>query len=139
MPIYRTAGSLTGTIKAENVEEAQEYLTDDAMAKYLDEPLKSVVERLEWRLSTNGHDYVIEAVTTRKLKAKELKQLADEVSGQNSDGLGEGFEQQDFAQSNDECDGCDQCEAYPFDVCENGWAMISFDWKTNDSVFALVS
>ena len=38
-------------------------------------------------------------VDGRELTEQELEKLSDWISGQNSDGLGEGFEQQDFAES----------------------------------------
>jgi len=134
MPIYQSTGQLTDYIEPGNVAAAQAYLAEDAMAQYLDAPLREVVERLEWRLNGNGHDYVVEAVTTRELTEKELEQLASEVSGQNSDGLGEGFEQQEFAETG-ACGACDACEYG--DACEDA-GMISFDWQTNDSHFTRV-
>jgi hypothetical protein len=137
MPVYRTSGKLTGTIEAENVSTAQRYLTHDHdgapidMAQYLDPPLKGVVELLEWSLDGNGHDYTITAFALRELNNAELKQLSEECSGQNSDGLGEGFEQQAFAEQRDgACGDCDDC-ANGYE-CEQSYGMISFDWQTND-------
>jgi len=136
MPIYRTSGKLTGVIEPENVADAQKYLDEPgpvAMAGFLDESLRAV-EFLEWRLDGNGRDYTITAVATRELTDAELKDLSSEVQGQNSDGLGEGFEQQDFAwREDDDCGVCDGCEN-DF-ACESEGNMISFDWETNDSRF----
>lgn len=144
MPIYQTKGVLTGTIDQSNVAEAQEYLQFDYnhetgerdkpinMHQYLDPPLDGVVLHLQWVLAANGHDYTVTAVTSRDLTTDELKQLSSEVSGQNSDGLGEGFEQQDFCWDPDgDCHECEGCEnGYE---CENqGGSMISFDWRSND-------
>ena len=126
MPLYRSTGKLTGVIEPENVALAQEYLQEDDMAQYLDPPLKGVVEVLTWTLHSDGHNYQVDAFALRELTEAELAQLAREVSGQNSDGLGEGFEQQDWAWS-----GEDEDEEWE-------GAMISFDWETNDSSFTRI-
>jgi hypothetical protein len=118
--IYRTTGTLTGTIERDNVGLAQDYLRQDNMAQYLDEPLRSLVVRLEWNLHNDGHNYHVEAICNRELTDDELRVLSLEVSGQNSDGLGESFEQQDFAEQYDEDE--EDCD---------GYVMVSFDWKTN--------
>lgn len=136
MSVYRTFGTLTDSIAYENVPAAQAYLKLDHegkplnMQQYLDPPLGGVIELLEWDLKGDGYNYDITATSKRELTQDELKQLSSEVSGQNSDGLGEGFEQQDFAWSEeDDCtcdgDGWGSCD------CENGH-MISFDWQTNE-------
>lgn len=156
--IYETKGTLTGTIAPENVSRAQEYLTEDDMTQYLDDELKGVVLFQQWQLGADGHHYTVIAVTSRELAEDELKLLADNTSGQNSDGLGESFEQQDFAETHDEgeedCDdcegggyiisdeglsaGCERCDGQGFFEREN-YGMISFDWQTNDSTYTLVS
>ena len=97
MPIYKTTGKLTDTIPAEDVSKAQDYLTRDDMTQYVDEDLKGTVERVQWRLDGNGRDYEVEVFALRELTDDESKRLSEWISGQNSDGLGEGFEQQDFA------------------------------------------
>jgi hypothetical protein len=124
--IYRTTGTLTGTIEADNVGLAQDYLRQDNMAQYLDEPLRSAVVRLEWNLHNDGHNYHVEAICNRELTEDELSDLSDEVSGQNSDGLGEGFEQQDFAEITTE-----DANYFDDDETDAEYSMISFDWKTN--------
>jgi len=143
MPLYETKGTLTGTIEPENILKAQAYLTDDDMTRYLtsdsDTPwAKGVVELIRWNLSANGHDYTVTVFALRELTEGELKQLSSWVSGQNSDGLGEGFEQQEFAENHDgECGECWACEVG--DACENDYAgMISFDWEKNKLPFAQV-
>lgn len=156
VPIYRTTGHLVDSISREHVAEAQKYLQADEMAKYLDPPLEDVVTRLTWYLDSNGYDYYVEAICNRELTTEELKQLGSEVSGQNSDGLGEGFEQQEFAWSEDPvededcsaCDGtgtddagmqCGECDGQGVIDGEEGGHMCSFDWETNDSVFVRVN
>lgn len=140
MPIYQTQGVLTGHIEAENVVTADNYLREHDMTQFLDENA-GPVEHIEWRLAPDGHQWTVTAFAPAPLTPDELKQLADWVSGQNSDGLGESFEQQDFAweQSDDECGECDGC--INWDSCSdadmNG-RMISFDWETNDCKFERV-
>lgn len=137
MPIYQTKGHLTGTIEPENVAAAQAYLREDHdgrpinMQQYLDPWAKDVVLSLVWTLMGDGRTYIIEAVALRDLTDDELKQLSSECSGQNSDGLGEGFEQQDFAWNAepDEWNPDDEDDESPYG--EEGH-MCSFDWETNE-------
>lgn len=77
-------------------EAAQAYLSDDDMTQYIPDELKDVVKDVKWELDDeeSGH---ISFKTTRELTAEESKKMSDWIDGQNSDGLGEGFEQQDFA------------------------------------------
>lgn len=161
MAVYRTSGNLTGTITDENFIAASRYLHFDYdgkplnMHRYLDPPLEGVVQHLEWML-TSGSTYTITAVTSRDLTEDELKQLSSECSGQNSDGLGEGFEQQDFAWDEDveeetdcyDCQGtgrydtdpddeeagddCPTCDGAGYFPEEDNGRMISFDWETNE-------
>lgn len=136
--IYRYDGHLVDAINQENVLLAAQYLLQDDMTQYLDDDLKSVVKRISWHLFHDGYTYHVEAICERDLTDEEIEELRSWVSGQNSDGLGEGFEQQDWAwvPGEHECDGpywsecnCDE---------ENGH-MCSFDWETNDSTFVKVS
>lgn len=130
MPIYRSTGQLVDAIEPENVAVANEYLQSDPMAQYLEGSLAEKVESIEWRLEENGLDYVVTAFALRALTKAELKELADWTSGQNSDGLGEGFEQQDWAWVGG------TYNSYGDEV-ESGH-MASFDWETNDSAFTRV-
>lgn len=127
MPIYRTTGTLTGYIEPENVSAAQAYLQNDDMTQYLE---GLPVERIQWYLDSDGHNYYVEAITSRLLRPSELENLSSWVSGQNSDGLGEGFEQQDFAEERYDVEYEDDEDEYDTD----GYRMISFDWETNNSV-----
>ena len=162
MTTYMTSGVLTGTIAPENVAAAQAYLQQDPMHVYLDEPLQGVVLFQQWQLDADGHSYKVIAVCNRELTEDELKLLADNTSGQNSDGLGESFEQQDFAWDEDEsyeencgyCSGrgtvttyeneeledkdCEECDGSGTFESEDDGRMISFDWQTNDSHYVLM-
>lgn len=124
--IYRTQGELTGTIEAENVPLAQAYLTQDDMTQYVDGSIKPAIARIEWNLHADGHHYHVEAVCHRELTQDELRVLSEWVSGQNSDGLGEGFEQQEFAEITTE-----DANYFDDDETDEEYSMVSFDWKTN--------
>jgi hypothetical protein len=126
VPIYRTAGQLTDRLPSESVTLAQAYLSSDDMTRYLDPPLSDAVVRIAWVLDGDGRGYFVEAITSRELTDDELARLASWVSGQNSDGLGEGFEQQDFCWIED---------GYPG---SGDGHMVSFDWETNDSTFTRI-
>lgn len=137
---YVHTGTLTGTIPAEKVGLAQDYLARDDMTKYFtmwNKDLKDVVLYIRWNLSANGHDYTVEAITTRVLDEAELTVLNDWVSGQNSDGLGEGFEQQPFAEIREEGGSSWSWDDGDEDEDDVYGGMISFDWKTNDVDFRL--
>lgn len=103
--LYDTNFKLNAEVN--DFDEASNYLTEDDMTVYLkddnDIPIsvREAVVHIEWELL--GNDYgKIHLTTTRKLDEKELEYISDYVKGQNSDGLGEGFEQQDFADHYDE-------------------------------------
>lgn len=131
MATYQTTGTLTGYIDSDNVPAAQNYLRRDNMTQYVapNAGLEGVLEFIEWTLHSDGHGYHVTAVTNRELTEAELARLSSEVSGQNSDGLGEGFEQQAFAELEED-------EDFEYGGMET--TMISFDWETNKSVFTRV-
>lgn len=142
MPIYKTQGTLTGTIEAENVGLAQAYLTQDDMTPYVhkhsDVPQPQDIEHIEWKLDGDGHKWEVTVFATRELSEPQLKELSSWVSGQNSDGLGEGFEQQEFAEGEcGDCEGCIDAARGWGGTCDEG-SMISFDWETNDCAFTRV-
>lgn len=127
MYTYRTKFNLINPVC--DFEAAYEYLNEDDMSTYLksdsriDSYVQDSVESITWILVTEDSGY-IELQTTNKLSSEQLKSISDWVAGQNSDGLGESFEQRDFASYEDEY---------------NDYVMASFDWQTNDYLFELVS
>jgi hypothetical protein len=135
MPIYHTSGTLTDYIESENVELAQAYLREYDMTQFLDDSIKDAVERVQWTLEGDGHEWYVEAVAKRELTKDELRVLAEWVSGQNSDGLGEGFEQQAFAWLEDESP---TDNVWSDDYTEGEGHMCSFDWETNDCAFTRI-
>lgn len=92
-----------------------------------------------WRLgSPEGGS--IEVESPEELDAETLSKISMWISGQNSDGLGEGFEQQDFAIIDDGDDrSWDDDEDYdPYDPwSDDGTECVSFDWQDNDYMLTL--
>jgi len=74
------------------------------MAQYLGPPLRDKVASAEWDVEViNGTAYgKISCELTEPLDMDEQAELADWISGQNSDGLGEGFEQRPVKTSDGE-------------------------------------
>lgn len=101
--------------------EADAFLRAEDMAQFLDEHLREKVTKVEWNLDgTDGGTIDVEA--KEELTPDELAELSDWIRGQCSDGLGESFEQRDFAQIYDYDDWGD----------EDWVGMISFDWESNN-------
>ena len=130
MLTYRTYFKLDYPVL--NIDEANHYLTEDDMTKYIkddsriEESTRNKIEKIEWRMTDeqSGH---ITLTSTDTLTDLELNSISNWVSGQNADGL---------ANYQDEEYDCDEDE-YGYD-CDN-WVMASFDWKTNDYKFELIS
>lgn len=97
-PVLRYSQEFSMQSPVNDLEAAQNYLSDDDMTKYVPDELVNVVQKAEWVLDdeSSGH---INIETTRELGVEEQKILSDWIEGQNSDGLGEGFEQQEFAEN----------------------------------------
>lgn len=134
---YRTYFNLTNAVN--DFEEARKYLTEDNMTTYLKgdsripEDVRSAVDNIVWILKDIASGY-IELTANRSLSTQELESISKFVSGQNSDGLGEGFEQQDFAFYEDE-----GLVGYEGEEWDNEMITASFDWQTNNYLFEKVS
>lgn len=128
---YKTGGNLTGSVS--DVEAARDYLRRDDMTVYVKhasfEGLDKLVHDIRWDL-VDEVTWTVTVITNRLLTAEESTGLSEWISGQNSDGLGEGFEQQEFAESYDR-------DSHG-DIDEDSYAMASFDWQTNDCKLTLV-
>lgn len=140
MIIYRTYFKLTNYVI--DFEEARKYLIEDNMKQYLQNDSRcstdtySKILSIEWILKDKNSGY-IELKTTEELSTEELDKLSDWVRGQNSDGIGESFEQQDFACYVSE--DFDTEGYYDEDYDENDYITASFDWQTNEYKFELIS
>ena len=119
--IYRTNFRLMAPVT--DMNKANQYLHEEDMTQFIDSDLEDYVVHVEWNLIDNEQGY-IEVRTNNTLSTDICNKISDWISGQCSDGLGEGFEQQDFAFYMD-----DELDDY---VCA------SFDWQTNDYELFLV-
>lgn len=116
--VYVANFMLTGTIKPENIAEAKAYL-NEPMTKYIPKyKFHEALNDIRWILFNDGRKGVIKVTTNRELTENERSSISSWIRGQNGDGLGEGFEQQDFA-----------ITGYDKDKYE---IHASFDWDTND-------
>jgi hypothetical protein len=91
---------LNQKLDEDQFDEAREYLLDDNMTYYLDDHLKRKIKKIEWDLKELDWGF-INIETKEDLTTKDLEDLATFIEGQNSDGLGEGFNQQYFAEKED--------------------------------------
>lgn len=122
-------------------EAARDYLIKDDMTKYLIgsfdrkgmETLKPEdIASIKWKLLDDQKGKII-LITTRELTAVESKAISDWIKGQNSDGLGECFEQQDFAENKDYEENYDEDDEDDDYYCVNDYYICaSFDWRTNN-------
>ena len=128
-----------------DIQEANDYLQEDDMTKYLLDSLRNdkvapeeieKVEYIYWTMSSNDTGSIVLTANDKLLPAT-LDKISEWVSGQCSDGLGEGFEQQPFA-SYENSDGGYYDEEDNW-VEDNGYCMASFDWQTNDYKFTQVA
>jgi len=93
---YESAYRLASPVN--DYDAAVAYLQSDDMTQYLPEDLKEPISSVEWQLDDDETGRVV-VKTNRELTEDEAQSLKDWIDGQNSDGLGEGFEQQEFATS----------------------------------------
>jgi len=154
MYVYRTKFNLVYPVK--DFEEATDYLERSSRivsnalkgdSSIFDEDSLYVVKSIEWVLEGEYYpDYgYIELITYEKLEPSILSKISEWVRGQNSDGLGEGFEQQQFAERIVDPDGGviepDEEENY-YDLAEDensdySWEMASFCWRSDSYEFEL--
>ena len=98
---YAKAFAVYGFIHPHRHQDAYEYLHEDNMAQYLwpnDDPL-GIIEDIRWDLTREQSGLII--VKSRASWPRWYFSLMNNFTdGQNSDGLGESFEQQDFISMN---------------------------------------
>ncbi len=122
---YTTSGTLTNPVN--DLDSARAYLAEDDMTQYA--PAGLPIHDVRWDLLDEG-SWKVTVVTDRELTEAESAEISEWISGQNSDGLGEGFEQQPFAE---------HCEYDRWgNMDEDSYVMSSFDWETNDCTLVFV-
>lgn len=92
---YACGFGVTGFIHPGRYYDAKGYLEEDDMLEYYDGAQKSDIRSIKWCLEKQQSGRVYIETEARLTKAG-LNDLKSYIDGQNSDGLGEGFEQQDF-------------------------------------------
>ena len=97
--LYSVSSDSVRWFEDEIQEAIDDYQSDIEMEKYLCDDNDEVQRKLisaEWGVETlNGELYGRVKLTLKEpLTADETEQMRGEVTGQNSDGIGEGFEQQ---------------------------------------------
>ena len=130
---YQTDFSLVRPVN--DFDKAYDYLKDDDMAHYLKSSIDYEKDKcedfglysddilsVEWELE-DADSGVINVVTRNELSPQASEYISDWIHGQCSDGLGEGFEQQPFAEFYDEDEWGDPDP--------DTYEMASFDWETN--------
>jgi hypothetical protein len=125
--VYVTEFDLTNPVN--DYSAAREYLKQDDMTQYLIQYLERKnldpdgIVSISWELEDEEFG-VIELISNKPLSQELLSVISKWIRGQNSDGLGEGFEQQDFAWTPYDTED----EDYYY---SNEGEMSSFDWETN--------
>lgn len=133
--IYVATGSLTNPVN--DLAAAQAYLVQMDMTQFVDNRVASIVLDVCWALTTD-EAWKVTVTTHRLLTEDESAALSSWISGQNSDGLGEGFEQQPFAETDEEEEYCYEDDNDDEPCYDSDFAMSSFDWKTNNCELTLV-
>jgi len=103
-PVFKYYTEFNLASPVNDFEAAQSYLTEDDMTQYLldDDRIpqsgRDKVKSVTWDLEDDDRG-TIWVVTNAELTEEESSAISDWIGGQNSDGLGEGFEQQSFAEN----------------------------------------
>ena len=128
---YRTTGRLTAPVNDPGAAMLylQEHQREAPMAQFIyPEQAAELVVSVTWYL-TGSETWAVDVVTEQDLVPEQLAELSEWISGQNSDGLGEGFEQQPFAE---------QLEVEHDEEEDDEYLYASFDWETNPCTLARV-
>lgn len=132
MYTYFTNFNLTENVN--NLNDAQCYLKEKNMTNILKNDIKKEIfrdkiENIEWDLKTENSG-IIKVITNNKLTNEESEFISEWISGQNADGIGEGFEQQHFANYIDS--NCNFVDPWSSNYDEGVYIMASFDWQKNE-------
>lgn len=125
--LYRTYFKLTSPVN--DFDEARKFLTSNNMTKYLLKDTvcshyKDKILSIKWILVEDTFGY-IDLETSVELNDRELEDISEWVSSQNSDGIGADFEQEDFAISRNP----NYLEGQ--DNWESEYNLAGFDWQVN--------
>jgi hypothetical protein len=128
---YRATGRLTHPVS--DLAAARRFLRceETGMTVHIWQDRRDGVHRVSWDL-LDEQTWEVTLVADRDLPDEQLRLLSEWISGQNSDGLGEGFEQQPFAEHGSPDDW------YGEDGEIEDMQMSSFDWETNPCELARV-
>lgn len=149
--LYRAYFNLLANVL--DLDEARLYLIEDDMTPFLkyddrvSTELSKKIIKIEWILKTESSGH-IDLTTEDFLSDEESAIISEWVNDQCADGLGGGFEQQDFA-----CYYYNQTESWKNetqystrygndeDYDDGGDELItaSFDWQTNEYPFILIN
>lgn len=119
---YKTRGNLTHPVN--DLDAAREFLREhgEHMEQHIyPDYARKHVHSVMWDL-VSPRSWEVTLIADQLLGTDQLDLLSEWISGQNSDGLGEGFEQQPFSEEAPDYDDCDETEEI---------VMSSFDWETN--------
>lgn len=114
---YAVYGRFTAKIRDRKAAKA--YLRKQDMRAYLDDTLREKITDISWTITSRSR-YEVEIEANQVLTSEDKRELSDWIHGQHSDGMGEGFEQQDF--------GYDLGGGGILDDEDHS---VSFDWETN--------
>ena len=87
---------LTGNVN--DFDLAKEYLLEDTMLNYYSGIAKKYIRAIDWVLQTPHSGKIFIRGQLSYMSDRLAEQLLSFINEQNSDGLGEGFEQQEFAE-----------------------------------------
>lgn len=118
---YKARGKLDHPVS--DLNEARVFLREHGqnMHEYIyPDEAKPGVHSVTWDL-LDEESWEVTLIADYELEQQQINDLSDWILGQNSDGLGESFEQQPFAEH----------EQYNDEDEEPEYAMSSFDWQIN--------
>lgn len=104
---YEVYGGTLSEYKEAIEERFEDYLDGDRMEKYFDEDdnaeVASKLQSMDWSFVDINYELFgkVSVVLSGDISDEGIKDLKDYITGQNSDGLGEGFEQQDITIDDD--------------------------------------
>lgn len=87
---------LTGNVN--NFEDASRYLLEENMVQYYSGVERDQIKSIYWNLVNDNYGVVVISTYLENLSEQLQNDLLEFINDQNSDGIGEGFSQQEFAE-----------------------------------------